>query len=382
MVDASLILIVLGTLFTGAANSLLTKYQDNQCVHDCDSNHPQYFNQPGIQTLQMFLGELSMFFVYLGYKWYYWTPYIQLGGEEERSDEGVAIFKHWKLAIPAICDLSCTTLLNVGLIYVPVSIYQMTRGSVVLFVAVLSVIFLNRRISKLHWIALFVITLGVGIVGLSGSQTKTAESATSGAGLIVFGIILIIGATSLQGVQFVVEEHILAKQPIIPLQLVYIEGFFGATTITLFMVVLNFISKSIQSPEEFARSPFNIVEAFSQVFGNRTVLVTSLLIMASIASFNFCGLSITHRISATARSTVDTCRTLIVWLFAVVVMQWERFKFLQMTGFAILVFGTLWFNGVIEVENWSFIPSWLKDEDENEDERTSIDEALEERLIS
>lgn len=67
----------------------------------------------------------------------------------------------------------------------------------------------------------------------------------------------------------------------------YIEGFFGATTITLFMVVLNFISKSIQSPEEFARSPFNIVEAFSQVFGNRTVLVTSLLIMASIASFNF-----------------------------------------------------------------------------------------------
>lgn len=53
-----------------------------------------------------------------------------------------------------------------------------------------------------------------------------------------------------------------------------------------------------------------------------------------------------------------------------------------MTGFAILVFGTLWFNGVIEVENWSFIPSWLKDEDENEDERTLIDEALEERLIS
>ncbi|KAI5967296.1 hypothetical protein CANMA_003116 [Candida margitis] len=397
MVDTSLIAIVFGTLFTGAANSLLTKYQDNQCVHHCnngDQPPPQYFNQPGIQTLQMFLGELSMFFVYIGYRWYYSTSYIQLGDGHDDQDhepttdksEGIiAIFKHWKLAIPAICDLSCTTLLNIGLIYVPVSIYQMTRGSVVLFVAVLSVIFLKRKISKLHWIALFIITLGVGVVGLSGSQQTNETETTSpnnAAGLVIFGIILIISATSLQGVQFVVEEHILAKQPIIPLQLVYIEGFFGATTIITFMVVLNFIYKAIQSPEEFAQSPFNIVEAFSQVFSNRTVFVTSLLIMASIASFNFCGLSITHRISATARSTVDTCRTLIVWLFAVVVMQWEQFKFLQMTGFAILVFGTLWFNGVIEVEKWSFIPNWLKDDDAEEDERTSIDEALEERLIS
>ena len=393
--DASLIIIVFGTLITGAANSLLTKYQDNQCVHDCATSHPQYFNQPGIQTLQMFLGEWSMFFVYLGYRWYYSSNYIQLNEEEgdvsasAAGGGGASIFKHWKLAIPSICDLSCTTLLNIGLIYVPVSIYQMTRGSVVLFVAVLSVIFLRRKISKLHWIALLVITLGVGIVGLSGSQSKSktetvdsSSSSTLSAGLVVFGILLIISATSLQGVQFVVEEHILAKQPIIPLQLVYIEGFFGATTIVLFMVVANFISKWVQSPEEFAKSPFNIVEAFSQVLNNRTVLVTSFLIMASIASFNFCGLSITHRVSATARSTVDTCRTLIVWLFAVVVMKWEQFKFLQMFGFAVLVFGTLWFNGVLEVEKWRFIPTWLKEDEAVEDDRTLIDEALEERLIS
>ena len=61
--DISLIFIVLGTLLTGAANSLLTKYQDNQCVRNCEDtgSSPQYFNQPAIQTLQMFLGELAMF---------------------------------------------------------------------------------------------------------------------------------------------------------------------------------------------------------------------------------------------------------------------------------------------------------------------------------
>lgn len=36
--------------------------------------------------------------------------------------------------------------MNVGLFYTPVSIYQMTRGALVLFVGILSVIFLRRRL--------------------------------------------------------------------------------------------------------------------------------------------------------------------------------------------------------------------------------------------
>jgi hypothetical protein len=36
--------------------------------------------------------------------------------------------------------------MNVGLLYTPVSIYQMTRGALVLFVGVFSVLFLRRRL--------------------------------------------------------------------------------------------------------------------------------------------------------------------------------------------------------------------------------------------
>jgi drug/metabolite transporter (DMT)-like permease len=75
----------------------------------------------------------------------------------------------WKILLlwlPAACDLTGTTvccsqaltqtpelnlmsrsqLMNIGLLYTPVSIYQMTRGALVLFVGVLSVIFLRRRL--------------------------------------------------------------------------------------------------------------------------------------------------------------------------------------------------------------------------------------------
>lgn len=103
---------------------------------------------------------------------------IQL--EDESSDTPVKPqpeeLRGWKMLLlwlPAACDLTGTTvsyllclstatcanivlqLMNVGLLYTPVSIYQMTRGALVLFVGVLSVIFLRRRL-WLYQLVLFV----------------------------------------------------------------------------------------------------------------------------------------------------------------------------------------------------------------------------------
>lgn len=64
--------------------------------------------------------------------------------------------------------------MNVGLILTPVSIYQMTRGALVLWVGVLSVIFLRRHLHLYQWASLVTVMIGVCIVGLSGSLTKSA----------------------------------------------------------------------------------------------------------------------------------------------------------------------------------------------------------------
>jgi len=353
--------IVAGTLITGAANSLFTKYQDNQCVRNCgdpDVSKHRTFEQPAIQSLQMFVGELSVFIVYYFVHIYRKRrDYQPLPNELTSSN---SLLKNVQLSIPAVCDLVATTLLNVGLVYTPVSIYQMTRGSIVLFVALLSVIFLKRRITKLEWISLFLVSFGILVVGLSGSQT-TESKPNETPELVIFGIFVILIAGLMQAFQFVVEEHILSKRPIVPLQLVYIEGFFGCTILLVVMIILNYILGSILPKKQFLDNPFNMKESFSQLFSSKEVVLSSVCIMISIATFNFCGITLTHRISATTRSTVDTSRTLVVWLCAIV-MGWESFKLLQATGFAILVFGTLCFNGVIEPELWWWIPKFLKDE--------------------
>jgi hypothetical protein len=81
--------------------------------------------------------------------------------------------------LPAICDIAGTTLMNVGLLFVAASIYQMTRGALVLFVGLFSVWFLKRHLGLYKWFSLFVVVFGVAIVGLAGAITKD-DKATPG----------------------------------------------------------------------------------------------------------------------------------------------------------------------------------------------------------
>lgn len=356
------IAIVVGTMVCGCLNSLLTKYQDNQCVKNCsdpDVSTHKNFEQPAIQTLQMFIGELGIYMVYYVL---YKAPFAKRAEYQPLGELTPPTLKSksFLLAIPSVCDMLATTCMNVGLIYTPVSIYQMTRGAIVLFVAILSVLFLQRRIRPLEWIALVIVTLGIGIVGYSGSRGGPNKTNEEEPALVIFGMCLIILAVSLQAVQFVVEEKILAKYHFTPLRLVYTEGFFGVTILTVCMVMLNFIMGLFQSKKEFVDSPFNLGESLAQTFLLRQVLISSLAIMICISTFNFCGVSLTQKLSATARSTIDSCRTLLVWLTAMI-LGWESFSFLQFFGFATLLFGTLCFNGVLQPEDWSFVPEYLKD---------------------
>lgn len=117
------------------------------------------------------------------------------------------------LWLPALCDLIKTTvrfpyliaalnslcfirkLLGVGLMYAtwlftsptcllpnpsgnshtPISIYQMTCGTLVLWVGVLSVILLRTRLFAFQWLSIFTVMLGFGLVGVSWLLVSTGK---------------------------------------------------------------------------------------------------------------------------------------------------------------------------------------------------------------
>jgi hypothetical protein len=133
-------------------------------------------------------------------------------------------------------------------------------------------------------------------------------------------------------IQFVVEEKIMSKYSVAPLLAVGWEGFFGCLSIVIALPVLTkFKDRS---------SFFDLERGWHQMINTPTVLYTSFAIALSIAMFNGFGLSVTRSVSAAARSTADTCRTLGIWIVSLY-LGWEHIDFpfsgLQVLGFALLV---------------------------------------------
>lgn len=198
------------------------------------------------------------------------------------------------LSLPAICDICGTTLMNAGLLMVAASIYQMTRGALVLFVGLFSVVFLGRRLWLFQWISLLGVVLGVAIVGLAGAIWPDEKPELAGhalairivttdglsdAGRAVVGVLLIAGAQIFTATQFVLEEWILENSSIEPIRVVGWEGLFGFSVTVLGMMVMHFL---VGSTDAGRYGAFDMVEGWRQMTGNPRVLISSLLIMISI----------------------------------------------------------------------------------------------------
>jgi multidrug transporter EmrE-like cation transporter len=219
-----------------------------QCVADCETTQPKLFEQPVLQTLQMFVGEAACWLVILlnlvfqrlrsksttAHRDAYQSVATEDTEEEERgllNEDGsqpdnpsasqtvvdptnivakaltdadhaaverqpLTGKKILLLAGPAICDILGTTLMNVGLLFLAASIYQMLRGTCILFVGLFSVLFLKRHLSGMKWASLFVVVTGVAIVGLAGALGSKSHGPdypgeADGTGVFGFSITLI-----------------------------------------------------------------------------------------------------------------------------------------------------------------------------------------------
>lgn len=201
------------------------------------------------------------------------------------------------LALPAICDICGTTLMNAGLLLVAASIFQMTRGALVLFVGLFSVIFLRRHLRLFQWLSLVGVVMGVAVVGLAGAIWPDEKAAAShgegvdaeggaGAGMsnaaaAVVGVLLIAGAQIFTATQFVLEEWILENSPIEPLRVVGWEGIFGFSFTVISMVVLH---AAIGRTDAGKYGYFDMVEGWRQMTTDPKIGITSLAIMVSIGS--------------------------------------------------------------------------------------------------
>ena len=117
-----------------------------------------------------------------------------------------------------MCDMCATSVMYFGLNLTFASSFQMLRGSVMFFTAVLSVMFLKRIIEAFRWAGIGIVITGLVGVGVSdllkeinGGSSKDLTQVLIGDGMIIFAQIIV-------ATQMVVEEKFVSSRNIHPLR--------------------------------------------------------------------------------------------------------------------------------------------------------------------
>jgi len=311
-------------LISGALNTLLMKFMVVQSVPTGPGAQADIFDHPYFQSLLMMIGEFLCLIVF-------WVS-----RDTTVNTENVP--KHI-FAVACLFDWIATTLVNMAYVLIAASVVQMTRGAVVIFTCLFSVMFLGRKQHQYHLVGVFLVFLGITLVSMS--SLVSGPTSTSSAGPVhqkLLGIGLCIAAQVFQATMLVYEENIMSKYTIPPLLVVGMEGTFGFLFGVVLLVAVSFLN--IEHPDA----------ALYQMTHSTPLLCAAVGSIFSIAFFNFSGVTVTKHASATARSTIDVSRTVLIWVVELA-MGWNSFSKLQLLGFIILAIGTMVYNRLIIIKS-------------------------------
>ena len=348
-------------LITGSINTSANKLQQNTVSLDV-----KYAGHQKFITFCMFNGELLCLL-------FYWIKEGRFANKKEEGKSEALITdsdnnetkkpkkpKIWYFLFPAVFDILGSTISSISLTFLPSSIYQMLRGAVIIFTCSSSIIFLKNKYYRHHFFGIFVVIIGLVIVGLKAvleGDSNTGENPG-------FGIFLCVLSQAFSSGLLVTEEKLLKGYETPPLKAVGLEGMWGVICYIFLLIIFYFIR--CESWPDFLKEGVcirdqdnnyrfeNAIFAVKQIWESGLLKAYLSLYILSIAFFNFSGLTISKNVSSTARTIVDTLRTIVIWLFFLIMPflpeeTKETFSWLQLLGFFILILGSLIYNEILVI---------------------------------
>ena len=367
-------LLIAGMIIFGSLNTIVRKAQMVTCsgssfpadpvlAKECSDPDEEPFYKPWMGNLFMFVGETMLF--------------VAVSREKRSRDSaGDEISKpplpYRYLAIPASLDVLGSGLSGVSMLFISASVWQMLRGSMIIYTAVLSVVYLKRRLTFQHTAGLMLATLGLTLVGLSAyfdspeaSEYRTLFRGTvlgeytegGSSSLVVFGILLTVLSQLCSAMQVVVEESMLTSasqyESPSPARVVAFEGLWGLLIMVIVLLVMQWVPGADHGSYE------NSVDSIQKMSNNMFLVFLIGLYCVSIALFNQCGMTVSKELSSLYRTLIDSLRALVVWGAQLVMFYefgsstygtpWTANSWMQLCGFIFLLLGTLVYNEVIVI---------------------------------
>eukprot|EP01155_Anaeramoeba_flamelloides_P030161 Anaeramoba_flamelloidesa86208_352.p1 GENE.a86208_352~~a86208_352.p1 ORF type:complete len:386 (-),score=60.24 a86208_352:240-1397(-) len=328
------------------------------------------YTKPWLQTVAMFIGMLGCLLVLEAYRLI----------KRKHNDALVSHSKIYYISIvPSMFDLIATSLMNIGLLWIPASIWQMLRGSMVVFSAIFSVVFLKRKLYGFHWVGVCVVVCALVLVGVACIKSDTGSFDVTHE---LIGIFLVVGAQVIQASQIIVEDHLLHNVKVNPLLIVGLEGLWGSIfTIGIFLPIVG------NTPKRWGSGFYEDTIDSLIMLGNGDLLGLNIAYIFAILFYNMFGMFVTNTFTAVHRTILEAVRTFCIWVTDLIIHygittnkgeKWGNWSWMQLGGFVLLMCGMFIYNNVVQVPGFNYPDESKENKDEtnsllNQDENTETD---------
>lgn len=328
---------------------------------ECPKYTIKKFEKPWFQTAVMFV---AMAFCIFGHMF---TLYFDNKKAQQKAAMDAAagldspvqttVPKHdWKaytyIGVPALFDMCATTVMTYGLLYIDVSIMQMLRGAMVVFATCFNIWFLKRKIRPYQWASVCVTVVALVLVGTSCLLGSSGDTTAAPWEEQLFGCLLVVASTAIQASQIVVEDLLLSNINAQPLQIVGMEGIWGAVvTCGICWPIIMF---AIPGDDHGAME--DIADTFYMFADNYLIVIFTVIYFISILFLNWAGMVVTQQTSSVVRTIFEAVRTAFIWIVNLLIFyvfvpnsvygeSWTTYSWLQLAGFTMLVFASQCYNG-------------------------------------
>ncbi|KAL0227636.1 hypothetical protein RCL1_003779 [Eukaryota sp. TZLM3-RCL] len=335
---------------------------------------PHTFRKPWFQTNAMFLGMFWCLIVF---------ELQRLFGKKKKQQEedqllittdshsiqqdapkkkSSHLMYYLVVGAPAMFDLVATILMNIGLLFIAPSIWQMLRGSMTIFSALLSKYILGKALPRYKWFSVVIVSTALFIVAAS-SVLGPADPGSQRGGvtpaLTLLGVCLTVGAQVIQASQIVCEEKILKHMNAPPVLIVGLEGLYGIVVGSgLLFLVATFPKHGF-----FGHFHEDTIDTFYMLKNNPQIGALGILYTLVILGYNLYGMFVTNLFNAVYRTILEGLRCGCIWAVNLLIHYtisdsfgeaWSPWSFLQLFGFCVLLLGMFVNSAVVKVPGFLY----------------------------
>lgn len=346
------VLFVVGLLVFGAMNTLSTKLTFQMQAMDL-SGKVMPFEKTWFGVYRMFQGMSFVMLIHFYMelrnkcarrKQAKTDAYVALE-EQEQAPEATPLKAYFLIIVPALLDMLGTASMYVGLFYNSPSVWQMFRGSMIIFATIFSVMFLGRKMTRLRYLGVAMCVLAICMVGTANVMSTQPAGMEVDPSLRAFGMGMIILGMVLQGGQIVVEEFLMKGVSVPPLLVVGMEGVWGV--VLMFVFVFPIVGR-IPGPD-YGNCQESLDNDYYMVKNSPQLQKVIGAYLISVFAYNIAGMMVTYSLSAVHRTMLEASRTAIIWAIDLAIHNaypdssfgeaWCAWSFLQLAGFVMLVVG-------------------------------------------